>query len=252
MEESIGAKLRQARELRRLTLQQVSESTKVRPHYLQALENDDLSAIPSAAQARGFLGIYAGFLRLDLSELVPAVQPAQPASPAGASSGSPAIEMPNPQAAPRFGIRAWAGERWSQLAGRVSRAGTASEPSSPAPSEEAESGLSAQGEASEPGPLTRSEASEPDSSTHSEASKTDPGASISFAPTAGNEQLDEPSKIPSPLKSRIRQMFLDTTVERASASPEAADQTPPQPDRGPRRADLGAGLLADTKKKAGS
>jgi cytoskeletal protein RodZ len=78
MDESIGAKLRQAREQRRLTLQQVSETTKVRPHYLQALENDDLSAISSAAQARGFLRIYAEFLGLGPADLMPARAPAQP------------------------------------------------------------------------------------------------------------------------------------------------------------------------------
>lgn len=70
MDDSIGARLKQARELRRLTLQQVSETTKVRPHYLQALENDDLSAISSAAQARGFLRIYAEFLGLNLTDLL--------------------------------------------------------------------------------------------------------------------------------------------------------------------------------------
>ena len=53
MTQSVGARLRQGRELRGLTLQQASESTKVRAYYLQALENDDYSAIPSTAQARG-------------------------------------------------------------------------------------------------------------------------------------------------------------------------------------------------------
>ncbi len=71
MTDSIGARLRQARELRRLSLQQASETTKVRPYYLQALENDDYSAIPSAAQARGFLRIYAEFLELDPADLIP-------------------------------------------------------------------------------------------------------------------------------------------------------------------------------------
>lgn len=75
MNESIGAKLKQARELHRLTIQQVSETTKVRPHYLQALENDDLSAISSVAQARGFLRIYAEFLGLSPADLVPAAKP---------------------------------------------------------------------------------------------------------------------------------------------------------------------------------
>ncbi len=99
MTDSIGARLRQARELRHLTLPQVSETTKLRTHYLQALENDDYSAIPSAAQARGFLRVYAEFLELDLAELLPAPAP-QPApstppaatpKPATASSGSSGI-----------------------------------------------------------------------------------------------------------------------------------------------------------------
>ena len=89
MNESIGAKLKQARELRRLTLQQVSETTKVRPHYLQALENDDLSAISSVAQARGFLRIYAEFLGLTPADLVPAVSSTNPAPAAQPSVSSP-------------------------------------------------------------------------------------------------------------------------------------------------------------------
>ena len=81
MNESIGARLREAREKRQLSLQQVSDTTKVRTHYLQALENDDLSAIPSVAQARGFLRIYTEFLGLQVANLVPppATAPAAPA-----------------------------------------------------------------------------------------------------------------------------------------------------------------------------
>jgi transcriptional regulator with XRE-family HTH domain len=71
MSETVGAALKAAREQRRLTLAQVSESTKVRIHYLQALENDDISAMPSAAQARGFLRLYVDFLGLDLERLIP-------------------------------------------------------------------------------------------------------------------------------------------------------------------------------------
>src|SRR5512135_233181 len=88
MSDSIGARLREARELRRLTLQQVSETTKLRIHYLQALENDDYSAIPSAAQARGFLRIYAEFLELGPDSLVPGAAPVA-AEPAVDSSPAP-------------------------------------------------------------------------------------------------------------------------------------------------------------------
>jgi cytoskeletal protein RodZ len=97
MNESIGAKLKQARELRRLTLQQVSETTKVRPHYLQALENDDLSAISSVAQARGFLRIYAEFLGLTPADLVPVAPPAEPVPATQLSVSSPENSVPNPQ-----------------------------------------------------------------------------------------------------------------------------------------------------------
>lgn len=105
MTESIGTRLREAREKRQLSLQQASETTKVRAHYLQALENDDLSAMPSAAQARGFLRIYAEFLGLEISDLVPSapVAPAVPASgtvsrqpaPAGGSQTSVPAARPS-------------------------------------------------------------------------------------------------------------------------------------------------------------
>ncbi len=97
MSDTIGARLRQARELRKLTLLQVSETTKVRTHYLQALESDDFSAIPSAAQARGFLHIYAEFLELDLSGMVPPAPPAtapvapEPVAPADSRASRPGL-----------------------------------------------------------------------------------------------------------------------------------------------------------------
>src|SRR5512141_2984027 len=104
MSESIGARLRQARELRRLTLQQVSETTKLRIHYLQALENDDYSAIPSAAQARGFLRLYASFLELDVAALLPDLQPA-------ASEPVQAAPPPEPPSVPATRPTLWASLR---------------------------------------------------------------------------------------------------------------------------------------------
>ncbi len=97
MSESIGTRLREAREKRQLSLQQASENTKVRAHYLQALENDDLTAMPSAAQARGFLRIYAEFLGLQISDLVP---------PAAVASAVSADAIPAGQPAPSSSIQA--------------------------------------------------------------------------------------------------------------------------------------------------
>lgn len=70
MAESIGQQLRQARQARALTLEEVASATHVRVHYLQALEAGDLGAVPSLAQARGFLRIYAEHLGLDAVALL--------------------------------------------------------------------------------------------------------------------------------------------------------------------------------------
>jgi transcriptional regulator with XRE-family HTH domain len=102
MSESIGAALRTGREQRHLTLPQVSEATRIRVQYLQALENDDLSAMTSSAQARGFMRIYAQFLELDLASLIPppAAAPAAdaPNTPAKAPPPVPSIAAPEPEA----------------------------------------------------------------------------------------------------------------------------------------------------------
>src|SRR5258708_39695505 len=115
MKETIGARLKQTREERHLSIGQVAEQTRIRPHYLQALENDDLSAIPSAVQARGFLRIYADLLRLNLDDLAASARALELSfsdTPA-ASAASPALDVvavpkPEPQPRPNFisGFRA--------------------------------------------------------------------------------------------------------------------------------------------------
>ena len=104
MTESVGARLKQARELRRLSLQQVAEATKLRIHYLQALENDDLSAMPSAAQARGFLRLYAEFLELDVAALIP-IQPVVAGPVSVTPSPAPAPETPQAKRSFLSGLR---------------------------------------------------------------------------------------------------------------------------------------------------
>ncbi len=77
MSETIGEKLKRAREEKRLTIAQVAEQTRIRSHYLEALERDDLSSIPSAAQVRGFLRNYSDFLGLKTDALPADVQPSE-------------------------------------------------------------------------------------------------------------------------------------------------------------------------------
>jgi cytoskeleton protein RodZ len=70
MTQSIGQKLKQAREDQRITLEHASESTRIRVLYLKALETDDVSVLPSPVQARGFLRNYADYLGLDFDRLL--------------------------------------------------------------------------------------------------------------------------------------------------------------------------------------
>jgi cytoskeletal protein RodZ len=75
-DQSVGTILRQTRESKKLTLDQVFQATHIRLPYLQAIENDALDKIPSRAQARGFIRLYAEYLELDSYKLL---EPAQPA-----------------------------------------------------------------------------------------------------------------------------------------------------------------------------
>ena len=70
MSETIGQKLRLARQGRKLSLEQAANETHIRLHYLEALERGDLNQIPSKAQARGFLRAYAGYLGISPDSLL--------------------------------------------------------------------------------------------------------------------------------------------------------------------------------------
>ena len=66
MAETIGQRLKKAREYRNLSLEKAADATHIRSVYLRALEADDFSTMPSPVQARGFLRNYAQYLNLDL------------------------------------------------------------------------------------------------------------------------------------------------------------------------------------------
>ena len=67
---TIGKQLRQAREARSLSLEQVAQATHIRVRYLQALEAEQFEVLPSTAQVRGFLRAYAAHLKLDPAPLL--------------------------------------------------------------------------------------------------------------------------------------------------------------------------------------
>ncbi|WP_235277047.1 helix-turn-helix domain-containing protein [Methylacidiphilum kamchatkense] len=65
MKQTIGQRLRAAREAQGLSLQTVSKITKILPEQLEALEQDQYDKIPASAQVRGFVRIYAKTLGMD-------------------------------------------------------------------------------------------------------------------------------------------------------------------------------------------
>ena len=61
--------LRATREQNALSLEEVEAQTRIRVKFLEALENGDLTVLPSSAHAKGFLRNYAQFLRLDANAI---------------------------------------------------------------------------------------------------------------------------------------------------------------------------------------
>jgi len=119
MPESIGQRLKKEREARYLTLEKVSQVTRIRTIHLKALEADDYSALPSAAQGRGFLRNYAEYLELNIDEMVAELQ--REAPPVDVSGPLPQVNLveteipplvnePDEKPAPRFFDR-WLGRR---------------------------------------------------------------------------------------------------------------------------------------------
>ncbi len=68
--ESLGKYLRAERENRNLSLEEAAKSTRIREHFLRAIEEDKYELLPHAIYVRGFLAHYARYLGLDPSEVV--------------------------------------------------------------------------------------------------------------------------------------------------------------------------------------
>jgi hypothetical protein len=78
----IGATLRQAREARKLTADNVSRATRIPVHIIHAMEQDDWKRVPPGIFARGYLRAYAREVGLDGNALALRLQAEQaPPSP---------------------------------------------------------------------------------------------------------------------------------------------------------------------------
>ena len=94
---TIGQRLKTEREEQRLTLEKVFEATRIRMQYLEALEADDLSVMPSPVQARGYLRNYAEFLGFDADQMLNELRALSTLPPSGPVMGPADGLLPDPQ-----------------------------------------------------------------------------------------------------------------------------------------------------------
>lgn len=116
--ETIGQRLKRLRADRRISLEKASEATRVRPNYLQALEEDNYSIMSSAAQGRGFLKLYADYLGLDLEAAMDELRNAESAdTPTAPEPALPTPEPVSPQPEPPASSAGTADRRpfWARL-----------------------------------------------------------------------------------------------------------------------------------------
>ena len=67
---AFGDKLRREREMRGITLSEISESTKISKRWLQALEDEQFEQLPGGVFNRGFVRAYARFLGINDEQAV--------------------------------------------------------------------------------------------------------------------------------------------------------------------------------------
>ena len=69
-ESDFGARIRQAREQRGISLHQIAETTKISVSVLEALERNDISRLPGGIFSRGFVRCYAVEIGVDPEQTV--------------------------------------------------------------------------------------------------------------------------------------------------------------------------------------
>ncbi|MCX7818701.1 MAG: helix-turn-helix domain-containing protein [Kiritimatiellae bacterium] len=67
---SLGARLREARLRRRVTLSEAAEATRIKATQLELMENDQFDRVGAPVYVKGFLRLYGEYLGLDREELV--------------------------------------------------------------------------------------------------------------------------------------------------------------------------------------
>jgi cytoskeletal protein RodZ len=88
-EADFGARIRQAREQRGISLRQMAETTKISVSVLEALERNDISRLPGGIFSRGFVRSYAVEIGIDPEQTVRDFMAQLPHDPV--TAGSPHV-----------------------------------------------------------------------------------------------------------------------------------------------------------------
>jgi cytoskeletal protein RodZ len=64
---SVGMILKHAREKKKISIEQLSDATKIRPEYIRAIEADNFIDFPSEVAIRGFISLYASLVEIEAS-----------------------------------------------------------------------------------------------------------------------------------------------------------------------------------------
>jgi len=70
LDETLGERLRQARSLKKLKIEEVAKILQIRPEYISALEEENWDKLPAGLYGKNFLKQYARFLKLNTAELL--------------------------------------------------------------------------------------------------------------------------------------------------------------------------------------
>ena len=108
---SFGETLKRERELRQISLREISEATKINLRYLESLERNDFRHLPGGVFNKGFVRAFAQFIGIDPEAMVMAYldeersQEARAPNPVGAAA--PPAPEPAPASGSSPGLRWW-------------------------------------------------------------------------------------------------------------------------------------------------
>jgi cytoskeleton protein RodZ len=117
MDSRIGTILREARNRRKIDLEEVEAATRIRVRYLRAIENEEWDVLPGGVYTRGFIRTYASFLGLDGERLADVYRSSVEAAPAGRGPTEPTTPVPANR--PPVGRRPVPPAGWLAVAGVV-------------------------------------------------------------------------------------------------------------------------------------